>query len=103
MEARYRPVWEPKSPPRELTLAGSGIVAIVWCVGFRTRYDWVEAPEAFDEAGRPKHRRGVTAVPDLYFLGLPWLYTWGSGRFCGVARDARFLADAIKERTLAEL
>jgi putative flavoprotein involved in K+ transport len=98
-EARYRPVWEPENPLRELTLAGSGIVAIVWCVGFKTRYDWVEAPDAFDEAGRPKHRRGVTAVPDLYFLGLPWLYTWGSGRFCGVARDARYLADHIGRRS----
>jgi putative flavoprotein involved in K+ transport len=31
----------------------------------------------------------------LYFLGLPWLYTWGSGRFSGVARDAAYLADCI--------
>jgi putative flavoprotein involved in K+ transport len=48
------------------------------------------------------HQRGVTAVPGLYFLGLPWLHTWGSGRFSGVARDAEFLAEAIaQKRTLA--
>ena len=26
------------------------------------------------------HRRGVTSVPGAYVLGLPWLWTWGSGR-----------------------
>jgi putative flavoprotein involved in K+ transport len=40
--------------------------------------------------------RGVTAQPGLYFLGLPWLHTWGSGRFSGVARDACFLAERIQ-------
>jgi putative flavoprotein involved in K+ transport len=34
----------------------------------------------------------------VYFLGLPWLYTWGSGRFSGVARDAEYLAEHIKAR-----
>jgi putative flavoprotein involved in K+ transport len=40
----------------------------------------------------------VTPVPGVYFLGLPWLYTWGSGRFSGVARDAEYLAEHIKAR-----
>jgi putative flavoprotein involved in K+ transport len=31
----------------------------------------------------------------LYVLGLPWLYTWGSGRFVGVGRDAEYLAVEI--------
>jgi putative flavoprotein involved in K+ transport len=41
------------------------------------------------------HRRGVTDVAGLYFLGLPWLHTWGSGRFSGVGLDAQLLADHI--------
>jgi putative flavoprotein involved in K+ transport len=53
----------------------------------------------FNGAGHPKHYRGVTAQPGLYFLGLPWLHTWGSGRFSGVARDAQYLAGCI-EKTL---
>ena len=40
---------------------------------------------------------GVTGQAGLYFLGLPWLHTWGSGRFSGVARDAEFLADRIEQ------
>jgi len=37
-------------------------------------------------------------VPGLYFLGLPWLNTWGSGRFLGIAEDAKYLADVIARR-----
>jgi putative flavoprotein involved in K+ transport len=49
----------------------------------------------FDGTGHPTHTRGVTAVPGLYFLGLPWLHTWGSGRFLGIARDAEHIASCI--------
>jgi putative flavoprotein involved in K+ transport len=41
------------------------------------------------------HHRGVTPVAGLYFLGLPWLNTWGSGRFAAIARDAAYLATHI--------
>ena len=67
-------------------------------MGYRTDYRWIEVP-VFDGKGYPHHQRGVTAVPGIYFLGLPWLYTWGSGRFSGVARDARYLADCIEAKT----
>jgi putative flavoprotein involved in K+ transport len=66
-------------------------------MGFRCDYSWIEIP-LFDGKGYPSHYRGVTTVPGVYFLGLPWQYTWGSGRFSGVAQDARFLADCIESR-----
>jgi putative flavoprotein involved in K+ transport len=40
----------------------------------------------------------VTREDGLYFLGLPWLHTWGSGRLSGVGRDAAYLADHIAAR-----
>lgn len=49
----------------------------------------------FDGLGYPSHHRGVTSIKGLYFLGLPWLYTWGSGRFSGIARDAEYLCNYI--------
>ena len=52
----------------------------------------------FDELGEPTHERGVSELEGLYFLGLPWLYTWGSGRFSGVARDAEYLAGKITSK-----
>ncbi|MGI4983048.1 MAG: MSMEG_0569 family flavin-dependent oxidoreductase [Janthinobacterium lividum] len=93
-EARYVPVWEPGAPVRALDLADSGITSVVWCVGFRSDYGWLKLP-IFDARGYPRHARGVTPAAGLYFLGLPWQYSWGSGRFSGVARDARHLLDAI--------
>ena len=47
---------------------------------------------------QPSHVRGVTGVAGVYFLGLPWLYTWGSGRFSGIARDALYMAEQIEAR-----
>ena len=71
-----------------------GVTSVVWAIGYRPDYRWVKVG-VFDGDGRPAHSRGVTAVPGLSFLGLPWQYTWGSGRFAGVARDAAYLVEQI--------
>ena len=42
--------------------------------------------------GRPRHRRGLTDVPGLYFLGLSWQHTRGSALIGWVKDDAKFLA-----------
>jgi putative flavoprotein involved in K+ transport len=63
---------------------------VVWCVGFAADYSWLRA-SVFDGEGHVCHHRGVTGVDGLYFLGLPWLHTWGSGRFASVGRDAEHL------------
>jgi putative flavoprotein involved in K+ transport len=90
-EARYTPVWQP-GPAREADLGE--IAAVIWATGFHRDHRWIEVP-VFDGRGYPTHERGVTSCPGLYFLGLPWQYTWGSGRFAGIARDAGYLADRI--------
>jgi len=97
LEDRYHPVWEPRhqdGAEEEIDLAGSGISTVVWSTGFTRDYRWIDLP-AFKGNGYPTHHRGVTAVPGLSFVGLPWLHTWGSGRFAGVAADAEYLADRI--------
>ncbi len=96
-EERYRQVWEPSDPVLELNCAAANIKTIIWSVGYGTDYRWIEVP-IFDGKGYPAHQRGVTTVPGLYFLGLPWQYTWGSGRFSGVTRDAIFIADYMEAR-----
>jgi len=93
--SRYVPVWEPDELVTQLDLATSGIRSIVWCIGFSPDFRWLDVP-VFNGAGHPQHVRGVTNEPGLYFLGLPWLHTWGSGRFSGVKRDAFHLADQIE-------
>ncbi len=96
----YEPAWAPEKPILEIDPIALGISSIVWGTGFRPNYDWVELP-VFDAAGYPLQERGVTPAPDLYVIGLPWLYTWGSGRFLGVGRDAAFVANRIEERKQA--
>jgi putative flavoprotein involved in K+ transport len=93
-EAPYVPVWQPEQDARELDCEAVDIAAVVWCIGYRPDFRFVELP-AFDAQQYPLHRRGITAVPGLYFVGLPWLYTWGSGRLEGVARDAAFLVEQM--------
>lgn len=91
----YVPVWEPAQERDSLDLRAAGITSVVWCIGYGPDFGWLDAP-VFNGRGQPQHERGVTAQPGLYFLGLPWLHTWGSGRFSGVARDALHLAEAIE-------
>jgi putative flavoprotein involved in K+ transport len=81
-------------PILELNLAEAGITLIVWATGFAVDYSWLKV-DAFDEAGKPKHQRGISAEPGVYFLGLPWQSRRGSSFIWGVWHDARFLADHI--------
>lgn len=90
----YTPVWNPAEERTHLNLELSGISSIVWCIGFKPDFSWLDAP-VFNGKGQPKHRRGVSSQPGIYFIGLPWLHTWGSGRFSGIARDAQYLGQWI--------
>jgi putative flavoprotein involved in K+ transport len=81
-------------PLRELDLAGAGITSIVWATGYVADYGWLEV-DAFDENGKPRHQRGVSSEPGIYFLGLPWQSRRGSSFIWGVWHDAGYLADHI--------
>jgi putative flavoprotein involved in K+ transport len=91
---------EPKEVSRpifELNLRAAGITSIVWATGFRYDLEWVNLP-IFDGAGAPVHRRGVTASPGIYFLGLKLLYKIKSAflSIAGPAEDAAYLVALIK-------
>ena len=68
--------------------------AVIWATGFELDHSFVHLP-VFDTDGRLVHRRGVTASPGLYFLGLPWQHTRGSALLGWVKHDARYIADQI--------
>ncbi|QRV23419.1 MSMEG_0569 family flavin-dependent oxidoreductase [Marinomonas foliarum] len=96
VEPLYQPVWEPKEERENLDLAASSITSIIWCIGFTPDFSWLDLP-VFNGMGAPVHRRGVANEKSVYFIGLPWLYTWGSGRFSGVAADAAYLSNVIRQ------
>jgi len=67
--------------------------AVIWATGYRPDYGWIEVT---DETGAARHRRGVTDLPGLYFLGLSWQHTRGSALLGWVAGDAAFIAEQIE-------
>jgi putative flavoprotein involved in K+ transport len=82
---------------RSIAFADGGTLepaVVIWATGFRTDHSWIDVP-VFDERGRLAHRRGVTASPGLYFLGLSWLHTRGSALIGWVREDAEYLARQI--------
>ena len=97
LEHPYVPPWKPSAERLSLDCGSEGIASIVWCIGFRANFSWIDLP-VFDERGSPRHRRGVTDQDGLYFLGLPWLHSWGSGRFSGIARDSEHVVTEIVQR-----
>jgi putative flavoprotein involved in K+ transport len=68
--------------------------AVIWATGYRPNHSWINLPIA-DPDGGVRHRRGVTDVPGLYFLGLSWQYTRGSALLGWVKHDAEFIAEQI--------
>ena len=69
---------------------------VIWATGYRPDYSWIRLP-VLDEAGRLQHRRGVTDVPGLYFLGLTWQHTRGSALLGWVREDAEHIAGRMAE------
>jgi putative flavoprotein involved in K+ transport len=75
---------------------------VVWATGYRSDYGWIHLPGVVLE-GHVVHRRGVTEVPGLYFLGLSWQHTRGSALLGFVNDDAAWLADRVAGRHQAAL
>ncbi len=81
-------------PIRELNMAEAGIATIIWATGYSVDFSWLQF-DIFDASGRPKHWRGVSVEPGIYFLGLPRQTGRGSSFIWGVWHDAKLLADRI--------
>jgi putative flavoprotein involved in K+ transport len=84
-------------PVLALDLQALGLSTVIWATGYQLNFSWVQVP-VFDKAGHPLHQRGVTAIPGLYFLGLPWQYKRKSSLLFGIGEDAAFLASVIAAR-----
>jgi putative flavoprotein involved in K+ transport len=110
LKRRYGVVVKPRvvgASGRTLSFADSTeleVDAVIWATGYRPDHSWIEAA-VMDAEGNVRHRRGVTDVPGLYFLGLSWQYTRGSALLGWVKDDAEFIAAQISANaatTLAE-
>jgi hypothetical protein len=104
--------WRAKRPRRDLyhsalivtVPAGAFVIEQAWPIpggdkgrrgtGFGVDHSWIKLPIADDNAAT-RHRRGVTEVPGLYFLGMPWQHTRGSALLGWVKGDAEYIASQI--------
>lgn len=90
---------EVTDPVLTLDLAEADISTIIWANGFKYDFGWIDLPifahgtQSSDRV--PEHKRGVTRVPGVYFLGLPWLHKFKSAFLHGVGEDAERLAEHI--------
>jgi putative flavoprotein involved in K+ transport len=69
--------------------------AVIWATGYRADYSWIKEPVVGPD-GRVQHRRGVTEVAGLYFLGLSWQHTRGSALIGWVKDDAEFISQQLE-------
>jgi putative flavoprotein involved in K+ transport len=100
LKRRYGVELKPRTVDAESRMArfedGSelDVDAVLWATGYHSDYSWIKLP-IFDTDGRLRHRRGVTDVAGLYFLGLTWQHTRGSALIGWVKEDAEFIAEQI--------
>ena len=68
---------------------------VVWCTGSTADHSFLDA-SAFGADGLLAQRRGVGAIPGLYFLGLEFQFALASGTIQGLDRDARYLMRQLR-------
>lgn len=74
------------------------VANVIWCTGFHHGFPWIDLP-VFGDHGQPHQYRGETAdQPGLYFIGLPFIYSFSSTMVHGVGRDAAHVAGLIAAR-----
>jgi len=79
---------------KKLNLQDAGISTIIWSTGFTGDFSWIHLPVT-NADGMPIHKRGVSPVPGLYFIGFPWQSTRKSGIIYGVEEDTRYIANVL--------
>lgn len=84
-------------PLLELDLAAAGVRCVVWATGYARDFGWVHVDGAVDATGCPVHQEGVSCVPGLYHVGLPFLRNRGSSFIFGVWKDAEYIAQRIAQ------
>jgi len=86
----------PLVSPDHLDINAAQITSVIWATGYEFDFGWVQLP-IFDSRGVPAQYRGATALPGLYFLGLPWMYKSKSSFLYGVGEDAAYIASLIAD------
>jgi putative flavoprotein involved in K+ transport len=84
--------------PTELDLAAERVSAVIWATGYRLDFGWIDLP-IFDAQGFPLQEHGVSTIPGLGFVGIPWMVDQGSATLFGVGSDAVGLVERLGPAT----
>ena len=87
------------NPILKLNLNKTNIRSIIWATGYSQDFSWLKV-DTFDDSGKPRHVRGVSAEKGIYFIGLPWLSMRGSSFIWGVWKDAKYLSEHIAKKKI---
>ncbi len=91
----YLSIGQHRRVPRRYRNAAR-ITSVIWATGYEFDFGWVQLP-VFDSRGAPAQYRGATALPGLYFLGLPWMHKPKSSFLYGAGEDAAYIASRIAD------
>jgi putative flavoprotein involved in K+ transport len=89
--------WQPSSSGARLDLGAEGITSVIWSTGYGLDFGFLDIP-VLDEWNYPRHVRGVTEVPGLYAVGLPWLTKHASSTVAAVGMDAEYVVGHLAAR-----
>ncbi len=83
--------------------SSENIGSIVWATGYADELPWIEVEGAVDGRDAPIHSNGISPVAGLYYVGRPWQRNRASGLIAGVADDAAFIVEHIRQRCVQSL
>jgi putative flavoprotein involved in K+ transport len=89
--------WQFPSSGARLDLGAQGITSVIWSTGYGLDFGFLDIP-VLDEWNYPRHSRGVTEVPGLYAVGLPWLTKHASSTVAAVGLDAEYVVGHLAGR-----
>ncbi|QOS77442.1 NAD(P)-binding domain-containing protein [Paenibacillus sp. JNUCC31] len=78
--------------------SGTPIDNIIWATGFKRNDGWIDIDTAFNSQGILIHKRGVSPVAGLYFVGLSWQTSRGSALLGWVKYDAQKIINHLIQR-----
>lgn len=100
-----RPMFERFTPDGIIWSDGHSekVDAVIFATGYRPNLAYLAELGALDETGRARQRGGEsTAVPGLYYAGLPRQRTVASATLRGVGADARIVVNHIRRYCQAQ-
>ena len=74
-----------------MNLANGEIKTIIWAIGYRPDYTWLEVP-VLDRKGMVRHDGGIVPSPGMYLMGAQFLRRRRSALIDGAGDDARDLS-----------